>query len=933
MPAYLLETYPLDPVSNTEKQTNFASNLPDESYLGRPLPYALRLRSDFSHETGVFPDNIPGNSSASIGSVSLNNADGRFDYLLRYSWGGKKVVFLEGPEDGTYANFNTIFTGSAIEIYSSGNDLILTLRDASWRLIEKLQQNKYDGSGGVGGDVDLQNISKPLCFGWVKNATPVLIDAVKLMYQIHDGPIESIIRGYDDANPLTQVEDLLTYDALNDAVIAPGSYSTCLAQGYIRLGAPAAGTFTVDARGQFYNQVDLSSTLKQILIARTELTVAELDLPSFAELSVDAPYRISGIYYSAPDVQIDEFLEVVVGTVNAFWFVSPEAKIVVRQFKFRNSVLTVRAESLKGLQRIASPKPLHSVVVSYDRNLTGLELSALALPSDMVNGYVTDSIVYIPVDADGNGGDYSYEGEYSVFLNATKINSLQVVTFQRMEGSNKISVTPSGKIHIAPFSGNEVTAVIRANMQQFYAEEPITFRKAFPSTVKGNVTLSARSLLLNQDGTPRDPTAEIIVGFDNPAIAGGIQYLAEDNLDRFVPLQLSGGVKKLRISDIIVYPFLREITITAKYAGQVISSKTVAIFRDNYSIANALGNSTYADGTPIEDLKPATPNATEGAPAGTLVGDREAQQIVTDLDAAGDTLIEQILRVDNQNALIDARTFIEGLPVGAYVLDQKTKRIEGDDLINSKLALIGNVTPDGTAFILNGAAVQSSPGKFLVGTIEQLSATLDGHTATIDQLNEIVLTGTTTTAKAVLRIDNNNHVVGFTLSNNGFEGQMVFVVDTFKIVDPNGGQARTPFSIEEDLVKMTNVEVDTLKVNTAIIPSRITASGTVGAGSNQNILQTSIYMTVPGWVEITAAASQGFNNSTDRPWDFWIQVNGTILNETHVGGTVPGDSVSIQGFYFVDTPQTVTVALIRNAVAGVSVSNRTMFVKGFPNTL
>lgn len=219
---------------------------------------------------------------------------------------------------------------------------------------------------------------------------------------------------------------------------------------------------------------------------------------------------------------------------------------------------------------------------------------------------------------------------------------------------------------------------------------------------------------------------------------------------------------------------------------------------------------------PVDELRPAERGATRGAPEGTPIVDRLAEQAVQELDFNAEDMLKQILAAENYQNLMDARTLLNGVSVGTVVQQFVSQGVENNEAFASTLSLLGGKSADGTAFIINAAGLRVSPEKSLVATLNELTAQQNGNTASIDDLKSIVIDANGTIAKAVLRVDVNGAITGVTLTSDGQEAGAVFVADYFRIVSPNGGQAITPFSIENGIVKMKNVEVDTLSYNALV---------------------------------------------------------------------------------------------------------------------
>ena len=201
--AYILECQPYDPVSATTKNVFFASNLPDDATLGQTTPYFVRLKQGFTHETAVFDQNVPGGTQISAGSAAINNTDGLLDYLLTYNWDGRPVTVKRGVPGAAYGTYVTEFVGSTLDLTADIQSLTLAIRDNSWKLAIPIQNNIYLGTGGKEGGLDIKQRRKPLLFGTGRNLAPMPTDIPRLIFQIHDGAINSVSKVYDRAVPLT----------------------------------------------------------------------------------------------------------------------------------------------------------------------------------------------------------------------------------------------------------------------------------------------------------------------------------------------------------------------------------------------------------------------------------------------------------------------------------------------------------------------------------------------------------------------------------------------------------------------------------------------------------------------------------------------------------------------------------------------------------
>ncbi|GAM06897.1 hypothetical protein MBENS4_3893, partial [Novosphingobium sp. MBES04] len=158
--------------------------------------------------------------------------------------------------------------------------------------------------------------------------------------------------------------------------------------------------------------------------------------------------------------------------------------------------------------------------------------------------------------------------------------------------------------------------------------------------------------------------------------------------------------------------------------------------------------------------------------------------------------------------VVDARTLILGQPVSTALTEYRNEQIAENDVVNTFMTLMGAKNAAGTAWLLDGSSVQLEAGKSLSQTINEIGAKAADNSASITNLNEVLVSADGASAKSVLQIDVNGHVTGVINTNNGMVGQFTVVTDVFRLIDPNSGAVSfTPFSYADNKFKLTNVEV------------------------------------------------------------------------------------------------------------------------------
>jgi hypothetical protein len=158
-------------------------------------------------------------------------------------------------------------------------------------------------------------------------------------------------------------------------------------------------------------------------------------------------------------------------------------------------------------------------------------------------------------------------------------------------------------------------------------------------------------------------------------------------------------------------------------------------------------------------------NATVGAPAGTPIGDREAQAVVDDLTSAVDGIALETMRA-------------------------ATWRGESDQVI---------YMPDGTP---------------VRTTVEAIGTTVDGHQTFVAFLKEVSGDGV---AKFMLSARADGSIVGIQGTAGGGVDQLAFVASKFLFVDNSGQNPVNALAYENGVWKLKAIEVDTITYG-ALIP-------------------------------------------------------------------------------------------------------------------
>lgn len=223
------------------------------------LYFEPRLLQSFNFENRLWQGDEPsGRSRPGFGVIEISNADGAYDDVLSLGWNGHELRVYEGEANEAFANWRLVFIGRIQNVEWDNKSIRVTIKDPQERLERPLQQRLYLGTGGKEGGSDIKGQPKPLAFGQVYNIPATRVDPIKGIFQLHDGPIQSVDAVRDKGILLSPRSDFPTYEALEAATtgavysgadIEAGEYATCLAEGFIRLGSTPAGRITADIHG------------------------------------------------------------------------------------------------------------------------------------------------------------------------------------------------------------------------------------------------------------------------------------------------------------------------------------------------------------------------------------------------------------------------------------------------------------------------------------------------------------------------------------------------------------------------------------------------------------------------------------------------------------------------------------------------------------
>ena len=199
----------------------------------------------FDSTRSVFaPGTTSGRSVVQRGDVVIDNTGGAYDYLKDYAFGGRAVTLWCGERTGVeLSDFDVMFSGTTDQPDISTKSVTFHTRDAKAPFDANVQATKYANNGDpLEGGADLAGKPKPVLFGGpAENFAPPCVDALREIYQVHDGAIVAVTDVRNQGAALTNSGTYASRDDLLDDEQAPvyGHYKSWFAGGMVRINTAA----------------------------------------------------------------------------------------------------------------------------------------------------------------------------------------------------------------------------------------------------------------------------------------------------------------------------------------------------------------------------------------------------------------------------------------------------------------------------------------------------------------------------------------------------------------------------------------------------------------------------------------------------------------------------------------------------------------------
>lgn len=333
----------------------------------RRLVTAFRIR----RTTPYFPSD-ESRIQTTIANAVLSNPDGDLDFLaVEQTTEGYRAPIWHGPLDGDFGQAQRLIQPIVRGIETNRGELVIQFGTQSSRFANRaLQPRRFEGTGGINGDLELKDTIKPVLFGSVNRMEPMRLNASTLTYMVNAGPVSGIGPVWDGGAEIPFDRDYESFAALAEATIPAGHYATCLLAGCFRLQIPAFHALRCSVRGDVSGGVyrqDAGAILLHALTTLSGNPTSIFNISSFGQLS-KAPI---GWYNERRDYTMEDFINIVLRPENAVLGETTTGLIGIikhRPPRNQSASRTLRPKPAQVDVRLLDYTPYASQTIQYGRN-------------------------------------------------------------------------------------------------------------------------------------------------------------------------------------------------------------------------------------------------------------------------------------------------------------------------------------------------------------------------------------------------------------------------------------------------------------------------------------------------------------------------------------------------------------------------------------
>jgi hypothetical protein len=253
---------------------------------------------------------LSGAASVSYGNIQLDNAGGvRDDWLAStHVWANRSIKVYIGDAQWVRDDFYKVFDGLVADIDSSDAE------NLELKLVDKLQRlNNPISETLLGGSTNNKDRLIPICFGEVFNVEPLLTNPATLEYQVHNGPIESII----------EVRSNGAVPVSNTVFVSTGKFTLSTSPDGVNITCSVQGSKPVS----YSNNI---ATIVQDIVQNygptyTRLVVGDLDSASLTAFTAAFPQPVG--MYCTERINMLEACQQLAGSVGAQVVMTTQGKL------------------------------------------------------------------------------------------------------------------------------------------------------------------------------------------------------------------------------------------------------------------------------------------------------------------------------------------------------------------------------------------------------------------------------------------------------------------------------------------------------------------------------------------------------------------------------------------------------------------------------
>lgn len=346
--------------------------------------YAPRIENPATFRREMGGNQLGTRTSSSYGELTLVNADGGLNDLSSQFFDGRSLTLKIGAPTDSYASFTTILKATIETVSLERERVSVRLRDRSSILDTPFCTVKYAGTNalpnGIEGTPDnIQGQTKPRIFGRIALMSPVLVNTSKLIYQINNGSIDSIVNVFDAGAYLTRSTDYSSQSDMENNAPAAGTYRSWPAGGCFRLGASPFGQLSVCAVEKWDYTYCTAANIVQRILTEKGLTSSDWVAADFTALNQKNAGSLGVIV--GPDETTASLIDRICESIGAWWGFDSLNRFRIARFDGPSSTpeAVITHDELLELERSSDAVfPLWQVTVKADQNYVVQDKTAMA---------------------------------------------------------------------------------------------------------------------------------------------------------------------------------------------------------------------------------------------------------------------------------------------------------------------------------------------------------------------------------------------------------------------------------------------------------------------------------------------------------------------------------------------------------------------------